>query len=95
MVYNFIWNNKRSKIKKTTLTKNIDDRGLKMADLNTYIKGLKLAWIRRFMTNNLTWECFTKPITKEMVFCIGSRLLKTKNPFWKGVFKLGMILMLI
>jgi hypothetical protein len=36
--FEFIWNKPKTKTKRSTLTRNINEGGLKMVDLNNYIK---------------------------------------------------------
>ena len=49
LMYEFIWEGKPEKIKRYILTKRYENGGLKMIDLETFIKSLKITWIKRFM----------------------------------------------
>ena len=40
--FEFIWNNKRDKIKRDTLIKPYEEGGLRMVDLNCYVNSLKI-----------------------------------------------------
>ena len=48
----FIWDNKKAKIKHSTLIANYEQGGLKDIDINTKIKALQLSWIRRLHDSN-------------------------------------------
>ena len=45
--YDFLWDSKPAKIKRETLTMDYEKGGLKMMDLETFIKSLKICWIKR------------------------------------------------
>ena len=67
----FIWDNKRAKIKHSTLISDYSDGGLRDIDIELKIKALQLSWLRRFHDSNLhPWkniprQFFTKfpPVT--------------------------------
>ena len=42
MSYHFIWNNKRHKVSKKTITKEIKDGGLEMLNLYEFDRSIKL-----------------------------------------------------
>jgi len=56
LFFNFIWPNKKHHVKKKVIIKNIEDGGLKMPDIFTMLKAIKLMWIKRLLTkeNNFT-----------------------------------------
>ena len=47
----FLWKNKRDKIKREGLYQDHDNGGLRITDIVTMIKALRLAWIRRLLEN--------------------------------------------
>lgn len=47
----FPWKNKRDKVKSEGLYQDYDNGGLRMTDIETAIKALRLAWIPRLMQN--------------------------------------------
>ncbi len=51
-LYSFIWDDKPDKVKREVLTQTHNRGGLKMLNIENYIKGLKLTWIRRMTINN-------------------------------------------
>ena len=44
-MYDFLWDSKPAKIKREILTMDYEKGGLKMIDLETFIKSLKICWI--------------------------------------------------
>ena len=49
MFFNFLWNGKREKIKRKTLIGRKEQGGLNMVDVNTFIKSIKINWIKALM----------------------------------------------
>ena len=61
--YQFIWNFKRDKIKRKTLIGSIENGGLNMIELTSFINYLKIKWIKRTLDNpNGNWQLFTLKI---------------------------------
>jgi hypothetical protein len=55
--YKFIWNNKNDKIKRKTLISDYKDGGLKMIDVNSFIKAQKVMWVKRFLSpDTASWK---------------------------------------
>ena len=52
IVFEFIWNHKPAKIKKTTLIKQKAVGGLDMKDFTLFDKALKLNWVKRLCSNS-------------------------------------------
>ena len=93
MIDRFIWDNKPCKVKKKRLIKGYLEGGLKMIDICTFIKSLKITWIRR-LTSNCTapWYNLTQDIIGSIykLIVFGSdwslkNAQKIKNDFWKDV----------
>lgn len=56
-IYNFIWNGKTDKVKRTLLEQEYEDGGLKMLDFGTMVKGAKVKWIKRYLScEDMTWK---------------------------------------
>ena len=56
-LFKFVWNNKQDKIKRTSLYQDFEKGGLRMPDIETINKALKLAWIPRLLrTGNFNWR---------------------------------------
>ena len=45
LMYNFLWNSKREKVKRTVLINDIEKGGLGMVDLNSKFQSLHLSWL--------------------------------------------------
>ena len=50
-LFSFLWKNKRDKIKREGLYQGYDNGGLRMTDIETMIKALRLAWTPRLLKN--------------------------------------------
>ena len=46
LFYRFLWNSGPGKIKRKVVVKNIECAGLRMVDLKSFIKALKISWLR-------------------------------------------------
>jgi len=57
-IFKFIWKGKPPKIKKSTLTADLNQGGLKMTDFTLFDKALKASWIKRFekANQNSIWK---------------------------------------
>ena len=95
MMFKYIWRDGPDKIKRKQIVQNYDRDGLKMIDLQSFIKSLKISWIKRlyWAKPNVTWanrvkECL--PPICDLV-CYGSDKLQElskniiKNTFWRDV----------
>ena len=61
ITFDFIWNQKPAKIKKTTLIKKKSDGGLDMKDFFIFDKALKLTWIKRLCSDSdAPWKYIPK-----------------------------------
>ena len=95
MLYIFIWNGKRSRIKKETLCLPYDLGGQGMTDLRNYIAALKITWVKRAITTSHPWEriadCQLAVIGRtKFVWDKGSKFMKDlsnkmSNAIWKEV----------
>ena len=66
LTFNFIWEDKRAKIKKTTIIRERQQGGLKMIDFKIMEKALKLAWIERLKTHNdASWKAIPEFCTSQ------------------------------
>ncbi|XP_071138839.1 uncharacterized protein [Mytilus edulis] len=61
IIYNFIWDGKREKVKRTTLSKNTTMGGLKMTDIDNYITALQIAWIKRLTADDFANRKSSRP----------------------------------
>ena len=51
-IFDFVWNHKPAKIKKSTLIKSKKDGGLQMKDFVIFDKALKLNWVTRLCSDH-------------------------------------------
>ena len=59
-VYQFVWDGKPDKIKRTTLVKRIEQGGLKLTDITAFLYANKASWVKRLTDINNTgqWKIF-------------------------------------
>ena len=57
IVYNFLWSNKPAHVKNNVMTNDYNNGGLRMTDINLYIKSQKMSWIKRLLENDCTVPC--------------------------------------
>ena len=59
-MFEFLWNKNPDKIKRKTIVQNIENGGLKMIDINKFLKSLKSSWVKRIFdtTNKELWKVF-------------------------------------
>jgi len=50
--YKFLWDGKGDKIKRSIMISDYENRGLRMLDLNSFNKALKLSLVRKYLTDN-------------------------------------------
>jgi hypothetical protein len=91
MFFYFVWNSKRDNIKRSVLTTSDEESGLRMANITNYIKGLKLTWLRRYITNNGNWGIFADRYLPKYLHSTGGNFTtdskNIKNPFWSDVLE--------
>ena len=89
----FLWNGKRNTIKHTTLILDYSKGGLKMVDLPSFTKAIRLAWVKRLLTSSGQWQNLTNEIlnrfSKSIFFLNNNSITKLnktiQNPFWKQI----------
>lgn len=92
LLFEFLWDSKTDKVKRSVVIKELSDGGLKMINLKAFINSLKLGWIKRINASEGKWKSILKEnINIELLFNVGGEyVLKCasicKNPFWKDVF---------
>ena len=50
--YKFLWDGKGDKIKRSIMVGDYENGGLRMLDLNSFKKALKLSWMRKYLNEN-------------------------------------------
>jgi hypothetical protein len=93
MFYDFLWDGKGDKIKRTTVIRNIDEGGLKMPDVDSMAKALKVTWLIKMCDNenhNVKWATIPKCFSPEIYFpdfCICNftekMIIVTITPFYR------------
>ena len=93
VLFSFLWNNKPSKIKQTTIIKQYEDVGLKMVNIKAFMEALKLTWIRRLLTEDCKWQIFIKQYLDidKLTGCntkyLEKVILELPNYVWKDVLQ--------
>ncbi len=68
IIYRFLWGSKKEKVKRTVITKDFDNGGLHMINIQCQINALKIKWISRMLQskNTCIWgnmiDCLFKPL---------------------------------
>jgi len=81
LVFNFAWDNKEDKIKRTEMIAEYRDGHLKMLDIIEFNKALKVTWILKYISDicHSKWNClFDFHLSK-----FGGRLVFTGNLYKK------------
>lgn len=55
LLFRFVWGHKNDKIKRTKLVQHHSKDGLKMVQIDSFIKSMKLSWLKRLSTSNANW----------------------------------------
>ena len=92
MLYNFLWNGKPDKMRRSLAKQKMSEGGIGMIDVSLFDKSLKLTWIRRFFKHQSRWKDLIQviyPFFKD-IKNFGNTLLQQffediQNPFWKNV----------
>ena len=90
--FDFVWQGKKDKIKRSTSVYHTKMGGMNIPDIKAYINSLKLTWIRRlFNESSGKWKVILMKKIPEIMNLkkYGTDLLERKkvNPFWNDVFK--------
>ena len=96
MSFNFLWNGKPDRLKRTESYLPSEKGGLNMPDIEAFWASFKMTWVRRLMAPNCLWQKILKLnllyADHEMgdLWYGGPTLLrkisnKLSNPFWKEV----------
>ena len=95
IIFKFIWSDAPDKIKRKKLVQNYDRGGLRMIDLVSFIKSMKIAWVKRlyWAKPDVIWATHVKenlPDISELVRYGTTKLkyitkYKINNTFWRDV----------
>ena len=92
LCYKFVWNKKPDKINRKTVHKSVQEGGLGLPHLKTFVSALKLTWILKFINTNQKWKNIALvkyPFIKNIEH-YGPRVANAYskcNAFWTQVFK--------
>ena len=56
MLYNFLWNGKPDKMRRSLAKQKMSEGGIGMIDVSLFDKSLKLTWIKRFFKHQSRWK---------------------------------------
>ena len=70
LFYEYLWNKGPDKIKRTVVVPNYQDGGLRMINVDTYIKSLKLTWLRRILLKNSRYSDFIQESLPFITDCL-------------------------
>ena len=91
MIFSFIWKDGPDRIKRSVITNNYTEDGLKMVETLTFIKALKVSWLRRYFQSESKWKWFLNKYIYNLTIAklganVGEYVNKTfKNPFCNDV----------
>ena len=51
-LFSFLWNNRKDKIKRKVMYQSLSEGGINFINFRTMVKSLRLAWIKRLLTNS-------------------------------------------
>ena len=93
LIYSFLWQG-QPRIKRKVISKDYQDGGLKMININAFISALKSTWIKRTILNDKSklHNIVKMYIDLNQFGCCGALYAKRKIPtltnlFWKDVLK--------
>ena len=91
MFYEFLWDGKAHKVKKSIMCQNFEQGGLKMINIYTFLSTLKLSWLRRLQyESDVRVILFSIYPDCHKIFLLGNEFVnvminRMDNKFWKDV----------
>ena len=92
ILFKFVWGSKRNPIKRIRLCQPVPGNGLAMIDISSYIRSLKIKWIKRLITGNRSsWSALVpSKVQSDFIWNFGCVALNNvmreiHNPFWRDV----------
>ena len=89
--FKFLWNSGPDRIKRRIIVKNTACGGLRMVEIKSFIKALKVSWFRRILHQSKPNEWTNLSlISFDMLFSVGGSYAfklgnDIQNPFWKDL----------
>ena len=67
-IFNFIWDGKPDKIKRTKLIQSVENGGIQLTDIDSFLNAIKCSWVKRYLdkTNTSKWKLFYQKILKKI-----------------------------
>ncbi|KAH3892518.1 hypothetical protein DPMN_016636 [Dreissena polymorpha] len=68
-IFNFIWDGKPDKIKRTQLIQSVENGGIQLTNIDSFLNAIKCTWVKRYLDYTITskWKLFYQKILKNMV----------------------------
>ena len=98
IIFNFIWNGKKDKIKRKIIINELEEGGLNMTHLMSFCNSLKLIWIKKLLDIEIisSWKLLFLSITEKHginIIWLGNcynkcNITKIINPFWNEILKI-------
>lgn len=91
MFFKFLWNSGPDRIKRRIIVKNTACGGLRMVEIKSFIKALKVSWLRRILHQSKPNEWTNLSLINfDMLFSVGGSYAfklghDIQNPFWKDL----------
>ena len=95
IAFDFVWNYKPNKVKRTTIISDYEEGGLKMLDVECFINAQKVMWVKRLLAKNDegSWKIYPQRLLSKILhghsFQCNFDLKKIKFPlqlFYKQLF---------
>ena len=61
LFFAFVWGNKNDKVKRTKLVQHYSKDGLNMMQIESFIKSMKLSWLKRLSNTRADWTVLARP----------------------------------
>ena len=94
LLFSFVWGNKNDKVKRTKLVQHYSKDGLNMVHIESFIKSMKLSWLRRLNNPQADWAIFARQELPNICYLLtyGIKKLnmlrrKTKNVFYADLLE--------
>ena len=91
LFFSFLWKQKPDKISRKQIIQNFKNGGLNMIHLKSFMKSMKITWMKRLLISDSSWTLLFENITKakkDQFFIFGldfsKKIVKQiNNSFWK------------
>ena len=92
-LFSYVWNNTRDRNSRSHLVQTYANGGLNMIHIKSFIKSMKLSWMKRLLSGHSSWSQLvfdTMPDNFNLIFTLGEAFItemkvNTTNIFWKEV----------